>query len=153
MAILPDSSARINQILHENGFGPGYTVFPNELLDWIVPLLSEAEYRVLTYLIRRTFGFKKSQDSVSLDQICDGLVDQGSDLRFDRGTGLSKTAARKALKSLHSIWGLVKAEKPSRCGRGAVATYRVVLTGEASYAFLQACGLLSVGTSSCPSDR
>ena len=38
---------------------PNYTPVPDELFDEQLPDLSGAELKVLLYIIRRTFGFKR----------------------------------------------------------------------------------------------
>jgi hypothetical protein len=38
---------------------PSYTMVPDELFDEHLPFLSGAELKVLLYIIRRTFGFKR----------------------------------------------------------------------------------------------
>ena len=35
--------------------------------------LNESELKVLLYIIRRTFGFKKSFDNISLNQLAEGV--------------------------------------------------------------------------------
>ena len=53
-----------------SGFSsPTYTQVPDEFFDVLAPQLTENELRVLIYIIRRTFGFKKSQDDISLNQL------------------------------------------------------------------------------------
>ena len=45
---------------HFAGFStPNTTAVPDDFFDVLAPNLSEAELRVLIYIIRRTFGFKK----------------------------------------------------------------------------------------------
>jgi hypothetical protein len=53
---------------------PGCTQVPDEVLDWIMAYLTGAELKVLLYIVRRTFGFKKDADAISLDQLCHGIV-------------------------------------------------------------------------------
>ena len=36
------------------------------LFDELLPYLSEAELKVLLYIVRRTFGFKKEADAISV---------------------------------------------------------------------------------------
>ena len=89
---------------------PNGTIVPDIVLDWIAPDLSNAELRVLLYVIRRTFGFKKEADAISIDQICNGMVtkevrdaDAGvirEARRLDRGTGLSRSTVLDATRSL-----------------------------------------------------
>ena len=45
---------------------PNYTQVPDELFDDLMTDLSGAELKVLLYIIRRTFGFKKTEDTISL---------------------------------------------------------------------------------------
>ncbi len=79
--------------------GPTYTMVPDELFDDQLPDLSGAEIKALLYIIRRTFGFKKQSDNISLNQLLTGIV-TGNGTRLDRGTGLSRSALVAALKSL-----------------------------------------------------
>jgi len=48
---------------------PNYTQVPDELFDELMSTLSGAELKVLLYIIRRTFGFKKGSDTISLSQM------------------------------------------------------------------------------------
>jgi len=89
---------------------PNGTIVPDVVLDWIMPDLTNAEFKVLMYIIRRTLGFKKDADAISIDQICNGLVTkEGRDTngaviklpqRLDRGTGLGRSTALDAIRSL-----------------------------------------------------
>ncbi|MBI3783028.1 MAG: replication protein, partial [Deltaproteobacteria bacterium] len=78
---------------------PNYTQVPDELFDELLPLLSGAELKVLLYIARRTFGFKKATDNISLSQITDGIV-TATGKRLDGGTGLVKSTAALAVKGL-----------------------------------------------------
>jgi hypothetical protein len=93
------------------GFGsPNYTQVPDELFDQLMPDLSGAELKVLLYIIRRTFGFKKNSDPISFNQFLDGI--KGKDGKIlDRGCGIkSRDKLNNALKSLLSK-GIITAEK------------------------------------------
>ncbi len=82
------------------GFGPPtYTQVPDDFFDEIAPHLSEAELRVLIYIIRRTFGFKKLADAVSINQLVSGIV-TGEGKRLDWGTGMSRSAVRRGTVGL-----------------------------------------------------
>ena len=61
--------------------------------------LNEGELKVLLYIIRRTFGFKKQSDDISLAQMVEGIVTKEGNI-LDRGTGLSKKTVMAALRSL-----------------------------------------------------
>jgi hypothetical protein len=79
--------------------GPNYTQVPDQLFDELLVELSGAELKVLLYIMRRTFGFKKDSDNISLGQMLDGIRTRDG-RQLDRGTGLSKPTLLKALRSL-----------------------------------------------------
>jgi hypothetical protein len=78
---------------------PNYTPVPDELFDDQLPFLSGAELKVLLYIIRRTFGFKKDADNISLQQLMSGITGKDG-VQLDRGTGLSKKTLLETIKSL-----------------------------------------------------
>ena len=78
---------------------PWYTQVPDELFDALMAHLSGAELKVLLYIIRRTFGFKKGSDNISLNQICNGIATREGEV-LDSGTGLSLSTVQIALKGL-----------------------------------------------------
>jgi hypothetical protein len=78
---------------------PNYTPVPDELFDDQLPDLSGAELKVLLYIIRRTFGFKRESDNISLSQMLHGLRTRDG-RGLDRGVGLSKKTLLLAIKSL-----------------------------------------------------
>lgn len=89
-----------DEILQFEGFhSPNYTPVPDEVFDLLAPRLKEAELRVLLYIIRRTFGFKKSSDNISIRQMIEGINTKEGKI-LDSGTGLSKPAVTKAVQSL-----------------------------------------------------
>ena len=53
---------------------PNTTQVPDAFFDVVAPELSEAELRVALYIIRRTFGFKKDTDNISLRQMVEKMV-------------------------------------------------------------------------------
>jgi replication protein O len=76
-----------------------FTAIPNSLLDFELAELSDAEWKVYCYIMRRTLGFHKDSDSISLDQFCHGMkTDDGKIL--NRGTGLARPTIVAALESL-----------------------------------------------------
>ena len=54
-----------------------FTPIPNAVLDEWMPRLSPAELRVVLYVLRRTAGFQKEWDQISLEQMMTGLVGSG----------------------------------------------------------------------------
>jgi len=80
----------------ENGFTP----ISNEILEQVVktPLLG-AEYQVLFFVLRKTYGYQKKEDIISLSQ-------------FQKGTNLSRPTVVKAIKNLVVRRMLVKVSLP-----------------------------------------
>jgi hypothetical protein len=112
-----------------DGFAsPNFTSVPDEFFDDLVTRIGNAELRVLLYIIRRTFGFKKQRDSISLSQMVDGIVRKDG-TRLDSGTGLKKAAVCKALNSLERQ-GIIYRTKQFDVLGGAVATsYQLHMKG------------------------
>lgn len=99
---------------------PYYTQVPDEVFDQFLPDLSGAELKVLLYICRRTLGFKKDSDNISLAQIVGGIKKRdGSTL--DRGTGLAKSTVLPALRRLKAL-GLIETEQRSDAERGDLPT-------------------------------
>src|SRR5205823_1288243 len=80
---------------------PNGTIFPDALLDHVMPFLTPTEWKVCTYVVRRTFGWKKASDRISLEQICHGIVRRDGS-RLDHGTQLDRKTAIKALRGLET---------------------------------------------------
>src|SRR5689334_16004667 len=95
---------------------PTYTPVPDELFDVLLPDLSNVELRVLLYIIRRTFGFKRQSDTISLKQMVEGITTQDG-RQLDRGAGLSKASAAVAVKGLVQK-GIVLAQRNRSRARG-----------------------------------
>lgn len=89
------------------------TIFPYALLDRVMANLTGAEFKVLAYIVRRTIGFKRESDTISLDQICSG-VKRHDGSSIDGGTGLSKKTAIAALKGLEDKGVIVARKRMSR---------------------------------------
>ena len=78
---------------------PTYTQTPNEVFDVLLDVLNGSELKVLLYIIRRTFGFKKESDNISLNQIVNGIKKKDGSIQ-DYGTGLSMQSVKNAVKGL-----------------------------------------------------
>lgn len=78
---------------------PTYTQVPDEFFDELMVHLSEAELRVLLYVMRRTFGFKKDADAISINQMVSGITTKDGTI-LDRGCGLGRTAVKKGVAGL-----------------------------------------------------
>lgn len=112
------------------GFSPPhYTPVPDELLDDFLHVLSGAELKVILYIVRRTFGFKKDADDISLNQMLNGIIKHNGE-RLDSGTGLSKPTLLKALRTLKNR-GLIVSERRQSEEKGDEATrYHLKMKGE-----------------------
>jgi replication protein O len=108
---------------HFAGFAtPVYTQVPDAVFDELLPVLSGAELKVLLYVIRRTFGFKKASDDISISQIMHGITTREGEV-LDRGTGLSKDAVTRATKRLVEMGVLVARRNRSRERGNEPTTY------------------------------
>jgi phage replication O-like protein O len=108
---------------HFAGFStPYFTQMPNVVLDDLLADLSGAEFKVLAYILRRTYGWHKDSDNIGLKQLAEGIKG------VDRGTGLSKSTVAVALKSLEE-WGIIERIQNHDDVRGDLpTTYRVRLS-------------------------
>ncbi len=108
---------------------PNTTPLPNCIVDEYLPFFTGAELKVLLYLVRRTLGFHKTRDAISLNQICNGIVRKDG-RRLDRGTGLHKSTACDALNALVG-WGMIKRVTRRDLARGDLPTeYILWIEGE-----------------------
>jgi len=78
---------------------PTFTAVPDVVFDYFLPRLAGSELKVLMYIIRRTLGFKKNKDNISLNQLVNGITTQDGRV-LDEGTGLSMPSVIKAVKEL-----------------------------------------------------
>jgi phage replication O-like protein O len=101
---------------------PTTTPVPDEVLDVLMPQLSTAELKVLLYICRRTFGFKKDSDTISLHQIATGIRTRDGRV-LDGGTGLCKRHVQRALKVLEKKNIIKVSRKVDETGLNEVNTY------------------------------
>lgn len=76
-----------------------FTPIPNVYLDSIMHRLKEGEMKVMEYIFRRTYGWQKDVDCISLTQFESGIVTR-TGKRLDHGTGLARSTIVEALKSV-----------------------------------------------------
>lgn len=86
---------------HLGALRPNTTQTPNELYDRIMPVVTPATWKVICFICRKTYGWRKDWDALSLTQI-------------SSGTGLSDTCVSEALAELIAS-GLLK--------RGSMTNY------------------------------
>jgi replication protein O len=101
---------------------PTTTPVPDEVFDVLMPQLSGAELKVLLYICRRTFGFKKPSDTISLHQIAQGITTRDGRV-LDGGTGLCKRHVQRALKVLEKKNIIQVTRKVDETGLYEVNTY------------------------------
>jgi hypothetical protein len=88
---------------------PNSTQIPDVILDHWMGHLSGAEFKVVMYIARRTYGFGKDSDTISLNQLARGIrMRRGGQL--DYGTGLSRSSVKSACASLVGRGVLVKTQ-------------------------------------------
>lgn len=101
---------------------PGtFWLYP-EIMDYCWCALSGSEQKVLDFLLRRTFGFQKTKDKISIGQFANGV--RGCDY----GTGLSERTIIRALSKLEKK-GFIRVR---RSGKNTlekeINEYRLVMT-------------------------
>ena len=102
-------------------YPPLYTQTPDVFFDWVAPFLPEIELRVLLYLIRRTLGFKKQGDQITIDQIAGGIVTREG-VRLDWGAQLGERSVQRALAGLEAK-GLIERHRQLDPERGWRPSY------------------------------
>jgi len=104
--------------------GPRFTPIPDEFLDHQLAHITSAEAKVMLFLFRKTYGYRKSGDRVSLAQLEHGTVSSDGTI-IDRGTGLSRATIWRALKGLQAK-GLIEVHRQTTpAGDSDVNYYRI----------------------------
>lgn len=89
---------------------PNYTQMPNLLIDYYAPLLSNAGLRVVLAIARKTFGWHKKKDEISLSQLMEA-------------TGMTKASCIKGANDGIAL-GIVR--KITGVG-GRASTYQLIV--------------------------
>lgn len=92
---------------HQHATFPGFPA-TLERVSWQFPsiingyahTLTGAEFKVLWYVLRHTYGWQKSFDKLSISQICNGIKRKKDGTYLDKGTGLSRKWAWKSVTQL-----------------------------------------------------
>lgn len=103
---------------------PNSTQVPDTLFDELLSELSGAELKVVLYIIRRTFGFKRQSDTISINQLLRGITKKNGEV-LDRGTGLTKPTLLRALKSLTERSIIIPARQFDEKGGYKATEYRL----------------------------
>jgi hypothetical protein len=85
---------------------------------------------VLLYICRRTFGFQKEHDRISLSQIAHGITTKTGRV-LDHGTGLCKRQVINALKSLEKKNIIIITRSVDETGLNEVNTYSLNMAATA----------------------
>src|SRR5215212_380144 len=106
---------------------------PNVIVDELLPELSGSELKVLLYIVRRTFGFQRDSDNISLSQMLNGIRKNSGEL-LDRGVGIKdKKTLLAALRTL-SDKGLILTTRRSSVEKGNEPTAYQLNLHAASFA-------------------
>ena len=96
-----------------------FTPMPNRYLDVLMGNLPAPAFIVLAYIARRTYGFQKKRDRISLTQFESGIEKKDGE-QLDNGTGLSRKTIVKAIQILQEK-GVIIVHK-----EGMTSEYEVV---------------------------
>jgi len=109
---------------------PTTTPLPDEIYDEWAPKLGEAELKVLLYIVRRTLGFRKGADAISLSQFLEGIVTRDGRV-LDHGCGVkSRPNVVRALKGLEDKGLILVAKRQSPAGDRDVTVYALRWEGD-----------------------
>jgi len=128
---------------------PTTTQTPDALLDYWLTRLAGSELRVLLYAVRRTYGFKRDEDAIGLDQFLHGITTRDG-VVLDEGIGISRRALLYAIKNLTDKGLLLKVRHVGDGGRDRVSTYRLSIIDERHPRASQ--GLRAVNTTQVPDE-
>jgi len=107
-----------------------WTETPNWIFDEAAPSLDGAPLKVLLYVARRTRGFHRESDAISLEQFVAGITTRDG-RQLDKGCGVrNRTTVLKALAELERRGYIGRAH--GRPGRGKEATTLYFLRGPAA---------------------
>ena len=121
---MPRTMPSAAEEFHFDGFdSPNGTIVPDLFFDELMPYLKEAELRVLLYIIRRTFGFKKNADPISFSQFLSGITAKDG-RQLDNGCGIkSRSHLNNALKSLEAKGIITTHKERGDKGEPLITTY------------------------------
>lgn len=108
---------------------PNSTQIPDLILDRWMGRLSGAEIKVVLYVARRTFGFRRDSDTISLAQMAKGIVTRDG-RQLDCGTGLNKDTVAKTVQALIEKGILIRTRHTDERGGDAPSTYSLNLDSE-----------------------
>jgi phage replication O-like protein O len=114
---------------------PTYTQTPNDLFDHWLPLLKESELKVILVIMRKTFGWHKKKDKISISQLMEK-------------TGLSRETVIIAAKSLENK-GLVIRKVSGKLGQ-QTTEYELIVNEDSNNSYQSEIPTRPVGISDPP---
>ncbi len=106
------------------------TATPDWLFDEVAPDLAKAPLKVLLYIVRRTSGFRKSADAISLNQFQHGIVTRDG-RQLDKGCGVTnRTALLGALDDLEARGIIAHQDAIHADGGNATTIYYLLGPGQ-----------------------
>ena len=110
---------------------PNFTTVPDELFDDLLAVLSGSELKVLLYISRRTFGFKRDADNISLSQMLNGIVTNNGRV-LDHGAGIKdKKTLLAAINKLEERKIILTKRQQSAARGNEPTTYSLNMRNEA----------------------
>ena len=114
------SGRRFPGFPHEWDEEYGFTQYPNMLTEFWADLSGSGQ-KVLDFIIRQTIGWEKDEDTIALSQFRNGIRGKWN----NRGTGLSGSQVRRAIKELEN-GGYITVER----NQNRPSTFRLVFDDE-----------------------
>jgi len=106
------------------------TATPDWLFDEVAPDLAKAPLKVLLYIVRRTCGFRKLADAISLTQFQHGIITRDG-RQLDKGCGVTnRTALLRALDDLEARGLIAHQDTIHADGGNATTIYYLLGPGQ-----------------------
>src|SRR5205823_6114798 len=102
---------------------------PDELFDYWLPRLSDAELFILLYIVRRTLGFHKAADIITPHQFLSGVRTRLG-IVLDEGCGISRKHLYHALGGLKDKGLIAIQRRRSRRAGNIASVFSLVFEGE-----------------------
>ena len=107
---------------------PKFTQIPDEVFDLLMSAVTPAEFKVLMYIARHTWGWKKPTDRISIAQMVTGQQRKDGTWQ-DHGTGLSRSGIKKAVQELEEKNLITVEREVAATGNCAVNLYQIRTQG------------------------
>lgn len=115
------------------GYGqPTFTQIPDYFLDHQMHTLTGAAVKVMLYIFRHTYGYRKTCDAISYQQFVTGIVRADGQI-VDQGAGISTRGLAAALDELEEKSLIFRHMEFTPSGSKGTTIYEVNLDGEPHY--------------------